>query len=64
VLLPRFLGGGAVSNPLARDLVQWACDESVAVAGLVFRFAGRDATEIWIYLAASALLLWLHRPRR
>jgi hypothetical protein len=63
LLLPRLMAGAGGAAVSTAEFVQWASDESVAVVGLVMRMLGRPWNELLAYLAVSALLLWLHRPR-
>ena len=67
LLLPSFLSGRELPSGGApvggADIVTWAMDESVAIVGLVTKFLGVDADYFPLYLAASAVLLVIHRPK-
>jgi hypothetical protein len=66
ILAPRFMptpSGPPASGASTRDLVVWALDESIAVIGLVSVLLGASTETLVVYVAASLVLLLLHRPR-
>jgi hypothetical protein len=62
VLDPRTRSGARRAD--AGSILVWALCQTVAVYGVSLYLMGGEVRHLYAFLSSSALLLWIHAPRR